>query len=60
LDGKKNKRTVTAMSNEPEFKCELCGKKLKKSECYEYEQYTCLCWDCWQNEEEEDDLIPLL
>jgi hypothetical protein len=47
------------MSNEKTAKkkryCELCGKELEPNECYEYEQYTCLCWDCYNNEEEEDD-----
>jgi hypothetical protein len=47
------------MTNE-ELKCQLCGKKLKsKDECYEYENFTCLCWDCKESEEQEDDFIIL-
>lgn len=37
--------------------CEICGKKLKPDEVNSYENYECLCWDCQQNEEEEDDGI---
>lgn len=40
-------------------KCEICGKETESDECYEYEQYKCLCWDCYNNEEEEDDFIIL-
>jgi hypothetical protein len=41
-----------------ELRCQLCGKKLNsKSECYEYENYDCLCEDCKENEEQEDDGI---
>ena len=40
-----------------ELRCQLCGKKLEKDECYEYENYECLCWDCKENEEQEDDGI---
>jgi hypothetical protein len=47
------------MSENGELRCQLCGKKLEKDECYSYEQYDCICWDCWQNEEEEDDFIIL-
>jgi hypothetical protein len=40
-----------------EVTCEICGKKLEPDECYSEENHECLCWDCWQNEEEEDDGI---
>ena len=48
---------VINMSQEQrKYHCDVCGREISKAE---YEDYDCMCWECWDDQltEESDDMF---
>jgi len=42
---------VAKMTENKEYHCEACGKKVSTEE---YESYNGLCWECWDDQMTEE------